>query len=114
MNLKLQTSRRFFPALPHQHSIARTNDCSQDVRRAELAVAEGSGPAVHLVQDDGEGVDVALGAVALGVPQALRGAVEVVETRGRVLGRLIIIVKLRQGSGKYRQGMAVQVKGLKA
>lgn len=46
---------------------------------------------MHLVQDDGEGVDVALGAVALGVPQALRGAVEVVETRGRVLGRLIII-----------------------
>ena len=91
MNVKLQTSRRFFPALPHQHSIARTNDCSQDVRRAELAVAEGSGPAVHLVQDDGEGVDVALGAVAVGVPQALRGAVEVVETRRRVLGRLIII-----------------------
>ena len=46
---------------------------------------------MHLVQDDGEGVDVALGAVAVGVPQALRGAVEVVETRGRVLGRLIII-----------------------
>ena len=46
---------------------------------------------MHLVQDYGEGVDVALGAVALRVPQALRGAVEVVETRGRVLGRLIII-----------------------
>ena len=46
---------------------------------------------MHLVQDDGEGVDVALGAVAVGVPQALRGAVEVVETRSRVLGRWIII-----------------------
>ena len=57
---------------------------------------------MHLVQDDGEGVDVALGAVALGVPQALRGAVEVVETRRRVLGRLIIIFIVR-GKNIFRR-----------